>query len=164
MPGTRVGDAISAIVTALQVDSTVASLATVVDGPRIMGDEPETVIWVGYDGDNEGDYNATENWVQDWAALGAQRRSESFNVVCAAWSWSGDMDVANRRARALAALDAAQMALRGALNIGLGLPQPTIASWVQGQLIQEPVISAVDGTVLGLRARIPFSINVVTRV
>lgn len=164
MPGTRVGDAIAAIVAALKADSAVTALAAIVDGPIVSGDDPETRIYVGYDGDNEGDYNATEDWSQDWAGLGAQRKTETFDVVCAVWSWSGDMDVATRRARALAALDAAQTALRAALNIGLGLPQPTVAQWSQGQLLQEPVIDPVAGTVDGLRCRIPFSISVSTRI
>jgi hypothetical protein len=164
MAETRVGDAIAAIVAVLRADPAVTDLASVVDGPIVSGADPETRIYIGYDGDNAGDYNATEEWSQGWVGLGAGHRSESFSVVCAVWSWSGDMDVSTRRARALAALAAVQAALRDPLNRGLGLPGPTLAQWSQGQLMQEPVIDEETGAVLGLRARIPFSISVTTRV
>lgn len=156
MPGTRVADAILAIVAALE-SGTTAALATVVDGPSAEATPmPGSYVFVGWDGDREGDYNATEDWEQDWAALGAQRKNESFDVVCAVVSGSGDPRVAARRQTALAVLAAVETDLRSALNIGLGLPQPTFARLSSAQLIQE----WEDG----LRVRIPFSINVQTRI
>jgi hypothetical protein len=156
VPGTRLDDAIDAIVAALNAGTT-AALATVVDGPSEQATPmPGSYVFVGWDGDAGGDFAATENWEQDWAALGAQRKNESFDVVCAIVSGAGDPAVAARRQTALAILAAIESDLRAALNIGLGLPQPTIARLSSAQLIQE----WVDG----LRARIPFSINVQTRI
>jgi hypothetical protein len=156
MPGTRVDDAIGAIVTALRAGTT-AALATVVDGPSGEATPmPGSYVFVGWDGDREGDYNATEDWEQDWAGLGAQRKDETFDVVCAVVSGSGDYNVAARRQDALAVLAAVETDLRSALNIGLGLPSPSFARLSSAQLIQEPVD--------GLRARIPFSISVQTRI
>lgn len=153
---TRVNDAILAVVAALRAGST-ADLADVVDGPVLAGDDPETAVFVGYDGDPEGDMHATENWSQSWAGLGAQRKDEAFDVVCSVVSWSGDDAVSTRRAVALAALAAVEDDLRGVLNIGLGLPQPTTAALVTGQLIQEP-------TSRGMQVRIPFAVSVQTRI
>lgn len=156
MPGTRVHDAINAIVAALNAGTT-AALATVVDGPSNEATPfPGSYVFVGWDGDREGDYNATEDWTQDWAGLGAQRKDESFDVVCAVVSGSGDANVASRRQEALAVLAAVETDLRAPLNIGLGLPSPSFARLSSAQLIQE----WVDG----LRARIPFSISVQTRI
>lgn len=153
---TRVHDAITATVAALQAGTT-ASLAAVVDGPFLTGEDPTSAVYVGYDGDPEGDFNATENWSQDWAGLGAQRKNESFDIVGCVISWSGDVTVADRRATALAVLGAVESDLRAAANIGLGLPQPTTVMWASGQLFQE------QGP-RGLQARIPFSISVRTRI
>jgi hypothetical protein len=156
MPGTRLDAAIAAIVTVLSAGTT-ATLATVVDGPSEQATPmPGSYVFIGWDGDLAGDYNATENWEQDWAALGAQRKNESFDVVCAVVSGAGDPAVAARRQTALAILAAVESDLRAPLNIGLGLPQPTTARLSSAQLIQE----WVDG----LRARIPFSISVQTRI
>ena len=157
MTGTRVHDAITALVAALQADAGVTALATVVDGPVLTGDAPETAVFVGYSGDPADGMAATANWTQTWAALGAGRRDERFAVLCAVVSWSGDTDVAGRRQTALAAFDAVAVALRTVLNIGLGLPQPTIAEMAVADLYQEQTAS-------GLQARIPFSVNVRTRV
>lgn len=153
---TRVDAAILATVAALEAGTT-ATLATVVDGPFLTGDDPETAVYVGYDGDPEGDFNATENWAQDWAGLGAQRKNETFDIVGCVISWSGDVSVPERRATALAVLAAVESDLRAAANIGLGLPAPTVAAWASGQLFQEQGPK-------GLQARIPFSISVQTRI
>jgi hypothetical protein len=152
----RVHDAILAVVAALQAGTT-AALATVVDGPVLSGDDPPAAVFVGYDGDPAGDMHSTEDWAQQWAGLGAQRKDESFTVVCAVVSWSGDDDAATRRAAALAVLAAVEDDLRDPLNRGLGLPQPTVAMLASGQLFQEPTNS-------GLQARIPFAITVQTRI
>lgn len=154
---TRVHDAITAVVAALNADATVTGSAAVVDGPFITGDDPETAVYVGYDGDEDGDYNATENWTQEWAGLGAQRKNETFDITCCVISWSGEVTVAARRQTALAVLAAVESALRSAVNIGLGLPQPTVATWSSGQLFQEQGAN-------GLQARIPFTVSVRTRV
>ena len=153
----RVHEAITAVVVALNADPAVTGQATVVDGPFITGDDPETAVYVGYDGDEDGDYNATENWSQEWAGLGAQRKNESFDITCCVISWSGEVAVAARRQAALAVLGAVESTLRAAVNIGLGLPSPTVASWSSGQLFQEQGSN-------GLQARIPFRVHIETRV
>lgn len=157
MTGSRVHDAITALVAALEADAGVTALATVIDGPLLTGDTPATAVFVGYSGDPSDGMAATANWTQTWAGLGAGRRDEQFDVLCAVVSWSGDTDVAARRQAVLAAFDAVATALRAALNIGLGLPQPTIAELAVADLYQEQ-------TSAGLQARIPFAVRVKTRV
>jgi hypothetical protein len=60
-------------------------------------------------------------------------------------------------AAALAVLAAVEDAARAAANIGLGLPQPTVAAFTTGQLFQEQGPK-------GLQARIPFTLHVRTRI
>lgn len=158
MPGTRLDDAINAIVAALEAGTT-ATLATVVDGPSEQATPmPGSYVFVGWDGDREGDYNATENWEQTviGMSMGQQVEAETFDVVCAVVSGSGDPDVAARRQTALAVFAAVKTDLRGPLASALGLPSPSESHLTSAQLIQE----WVDG----LRARVPFSINVKTRI
>lgn len=157
MTGSRVHDAITALVAALEAEPSVTALATVIDGPVLSGDAPETAVFVGYSGDPGDGMAATANWTQTWAGLGAGRRDEQFDVLCAVVSWSGETDVAARRQTALAAFDAVATTLRATLNIGLGLPQPTIAEMAVADLLQEQ-------TAAGLQARIPFVVRVKTRV
>jgi hypothetical protein len=154
----RLHDAILAVVAALNAAPSVTSLATVYDGPVVIGDRPTSAVFVGYDGQPEGDYAATDGWSQTWAGLGALRRDEEFDIQCCVVSWSGDAeDVPGRRAAAVAVLDAVGAVLRAAATIGLGLPQPTWAEFAGGELFQE------QGPT-GLQARIPFTIHVRTRV
>jgi hypothetical protein len=153
----RVHDAITALVAALGGTASVTALVTVYDGPVITGDTPETAVFVGYDADPGGPMAAVANWTQAWAALGAQRKDEQFDVLCAIVSWSGDVDVPTRRAAAVAALQVVGDTLRAAVNIGLGLPQPTIAAFTVGGLFQEQGPN-------GLQVRIPFTVTVKTRV
>lgn len=157
MAASRIHDAITAIVAALNAASPVTALATVYDGPYITGDAPPSAVFVGYDGDPDGDMAATAEWTQKWAGLGALRKDEQFAVLCCLVSWSGDETVPARRAAALAVLNAVEDTLRAAANIGLGLPQPTIAEFASGQLLQE------QGP-RGLQARIPFAVTVKTRI
>lgn len=157
MAASRVHAAITAIVAALNAASAVAALATVYDGPYLTGDVPPVAVHVGYDGDPAGDMAATSNWQQTWAGLGALRKDEAFDVLCCLIASGGDTDVSTRRAAAVAALNAVEDALRTAVNIGLGLPQPTQAAFAAGELFQEQGPN-------GLQARIPFAISVRTRI
>jgi hypothetical protein len=153
----RVDAAILSVVSLLRADAGVTALATVYDGPAVVGDTPTTAVFVGYDGDPDGTMAATANWSRTPAGLGGLRRDEQFDVLCCVVSWSGDVDVPSRRAAVMAAFIAVDSALWNALRIGLDLPQPTTAHITQGQLYQEQGPS-------GLQARIPFGINVKTRI
>ena len=153
----RVHTAINAIVAALNAAPAVTSAATVYDGPFITGDSPPVAVHVGYDGDPGGDMRATEGWTQEWAGLGALRKDERFDVLCCVVAWTGDDDVAGMRAAAVGMASAVEDTLRSVLNIGLGLPQPTIAEYSQADLFQEQGPG-------GMQARIPFTISIRTRI
>lgn len=156
---TRVDDAIRTVVAVL-TEAFADGTAVVVDGPEIRADEPDTVVHVGWDGDHDGDYQATENWTQTWAGgLGRQPppKDETFDILGAVISGDGDVDVPTRRATALSVLGVVETTLRAAVNTGLGLPQPTVAQFSSGQLFQEQGPN-------GLQARIPFVISVKTRI
>jgi len=149
----RVPDAIDAVVSAL----TAAGVTPVYDGPVITGDQPDVAVYVGYDGDPTGDMAATAGWSQSWAALGAQRKDEQFDVLCCVVAYSGETGVKARRDAVFATLADVEDALRTQVNIGLGLPQPTQAAFETGQLFQE------QGPA-GLQCRVPFVVSVKTRI
>lgn len=154
MSSSRVPAAIDALVAALEA---ALDPATVFDGPELTGDTPAVAVCVGYDGDPGGDMSAVENWSQDWAGLGAQRKAEEFDVVGCVIASSGDTSVKTRRDAVFATFATVETALRQAANVGLGLPQYTEAQFVSGGFFQEQGPS-------GLQARIPFFVHVKTRI
>lgn len=162
MAGTRLGEAIDAIIGILRAGTTAALLGAdaVIDGPENLGDDVFTAVFIGYDGDPDGDAKATENWTADFvgAPVGRQQRDESFEINGAVISWGGDTDVASRRADALAAFNAVETDLRGRIDLGIGVGVPTTAQITAMDLYQE------QDPAHGAQARIPFRVGVITRI
>ncbi|MEU8270829.1 hypothetical protein AB0B89_27185 [Sphaerisporangium sp. NPDC049002] len=156
MSGTsRVPAAIDALVALFQATPGlgVAGVA-VVDGPIITGDPLHEAVFVGYDGDPDGDGEAV-TFDQEWAGLGARAKNESFVVMCAVSVWSGSTKVVPVRTRAFEMLGEVETALR--TDPSLGLPPPTVVAMASGSLVQSQRGS-------GLECRIPFQIAVQTRI
>lgn len=87
--------------------------ADVYDGPPSGGDHLD---WIGVGYDPTGGESASAT--TEWAALGAQRHEENFDITCTAGSSSGDDAVPARRVRCYALLDAVAAAL--AVDYSLG--------------------------------------------
>ena len=159
---TKLDDAILAIIGILQAGTTGELLGAdaIVDGPAATGDDPTTAVFIGYDGDSDGDGKVTENWTAGFvgAPIGRQARDESFEVTCAVVSWGGDIDVPSRRAAAVAAFSAVEDDLRAAVDLGLAPGVPTVAQVVQMDLYQE------QDAQRGMQARILFRVGVETRI
>lgn len=148
MAETRVDDAILALVAMW----TAANIATV-DGPFVSGDTGDR-LFVGYDGDPEGDFQAVEG-DSDWAGLGAKTRDEEFDIICAAVTRSGHQTATAARAAAIALFQVASAALRA--DPSLGLPPPCVAEPKPQGLFTPPGSTGVQG-------RLVFNVHVKTRV
>jgi len=152
MAESRLYEAIDILVTLWK-----ATGLTVVDGPNLSSDYyNKKAVFVGWDGDQDGDFLAGDS-DQDWAGLGARKRDERLSVYCCllnpvgnSTTWKAVRDECAQTLNVLAA------ALRG--DPSLGLPSPTTAGLVPGQLYQLLPPEA------GALARQPFDVRINTRV
>jgi hypothetical protein len=148
MVSTKFFDSVDAIVSALK-----GAGLLVWDGPVVTGDFRDAVF-VGYDGDPEGAFEAA-TMTQDWAGLGAKRRDETLDIHCAVVALSGESDTKSARDRAKTVLTTVETTLRA--NPGLGQPSPFVAGLKPVAAFQEPID-------VGLQVRITFTISIMTRV
>lgn len=87
---TRMFDAIDRVIAILE-----GAGANVVDGPVVVGDSID-FVYVGYDGDPEGEWLAVQG-DQEWAGVGSTDRDETFDLWCAVVSrYSADAPKAAR--------------------------------------------------------------------
>jgi hypothetical protein len=126
----------------------------IIDGPMVTGDPLREAVYVGYDGDPDGDFESV-TFAQEWAGLGARAKDETFTVTCAVSVWSGSTKVVPMRVRAFEVLGEVETTLRA--EPSLGLPPPTVVAMASGSLVQSQRGS-------GLECRIPFQIAVQTRI
>jgi hypothetical protein len=136
------------------IDAIVASLKTagltVWDGPVVTGDF-SPAVFVGYDGNPEGEFRSVAG-TQDWAGLGAKRRSEVFSIACAAVALTGEADTKTGRDAVYALLDTVGTVLRADPSLGLNSP-PFVAELKPLDLFTEP-------TENGLQCRWVFTIDI----
>lgn len=148
MAGTRLDATIDALV-ALWTAAGVAA----VDGWIVSGDTG-TRLFVGYDGDPEGEFQVAD-LESEWAGIGTTKRDEAFDVVCAVVTRSGFRTPKEARDEALAVFHTASNALRA--NPSLGLSPPFTAAPVPGALYTPPGSTGVQG-------RLVFTVHIETRV
>lgn len=153
MTETRVPDVIDALLAVWAAAPGLAGI-TVVDGPLVTNDPLHEAVYVGYDGDPEGEGQAADS-AQEWAAIGQKKRDEVVQVTCAVVVWNGRTAVRPTRVRVYELLAAVSAAVRA--DPSLGLPPPTVAEMASGQLFQSQRQSGVE-------CRIPFVIAVKTRI
>ncbi|WP_219512742.1 hypothetical protein [Nonomuraea ceibae] len=126
----------------------------IVDGPPVTGDPLREAVYVGYDGDPDGEGTGAE-FTQEWASIGQRARGETFSVTCAVVVWRGSTKVAPVRVRAFEVLAAVEDLVRA--DPSLGQPPPTVAAFASGSLVQSQRAS-------GMECRIPFQIQCQTRI
>lgn len=148
MAGTRLDATIDALVALW----TTAGIDTV-DGWVVSGDTG-TRLYVGYDGDPEGDFKAAD-LDSEWAGLGAKKRDEAFDIVCAVVTRSGFRTPKEARDAALTVFHTASNALRA--NPSLGLSPPFTAAPVPGELYTPPGSTGAQG-------RLVFTVHIETRI
>jgi hypothetical protein len=148
MSETRVDEAILALVALW----TAADISTV-DGPFVSGDTGDR-LFVGYDGDPEGEMQAAE-LESEWSGIGTTKRDEEFDIFCAVVTRSGFRRASEARTAALALYQTASVALRA--NPSLGLPPPSVAAPKPQGLFTPPTSQGVQG-------RLVFNVHVKTRI
>lgn len=153
MPSSGMWSALTALVAAFRADSTIASLATVYDGPLPANAEGGAAVCVGDDGDPD----VTEPGVeidQTWAGLGAKRREEVFTIHCAIIVYSGDEIMSVRRDEAKALLDAVETLLRADPSIGGAVRLAELTTFALHQ----------EAFAAGTRVRCPFTVRCSVRI
>lgn len=127
------------------------------DGPVVTGDYTDSVH-IGYDGDPEGDYQTADPG-QEWAGIGAKKRDEEFDIICAAVALVGGGTTKQARDTAYAMTEIVEDALRSDPSLGLGPPtSPVFSAEFRGG----PVFT--EDTSAGWQVRILFNIHVKTRI
>lgn len=144
---------IDAIVTALQAAPELVDVR-VIDGPIVADEAPQDWIFVGYDGNPEGDFGSVST-DQEWAGIGAKRRDESIAVVCSVVATRQLTDIKSARDRAYALFAVVEDTLRE--DPSMGMPPPTVAEVTVPTLHQEP-------TDQGMQARLTFTVACQTRI
>lgn len=123
--------------------------ADVFDGPPTSADYPD---WLGIAYDPTGGEVVTVDTT--WAALGAQRFEETYDVVCTIGSESGDLAPTARRLRAYELLDQFATALAEDYSLG-GVVR---VAHVSGH----GLVTEVDDN--GLSESLRFTVNVQARI
>lgn len=119
----------------------------VYDGPPMTAEQSDWVA-VGFD---PIDLTTSVDASQVPASLGNRAREESYQIACSLASWSGDEDMAARRARALDLFAAVEAALRTDITLGGAVRTAQIASY---SLTQE---QTTQGASVGVRFRVACS-------
>lgn len=144
--------AIPAAITSLVaiIDAATADTVGVHDGKPETAETPDWIA-VGYDPSSE----TAVDFTRDWAAIGAQRQEEDFDILCSLRSGSGDEVMSLRRARAFALLDTVSAAV--ATNPTLGGSVRVAAVFGSGSLSQA---ETGTGASAGIRFRVACEVRI----
>lgn len=153
MATSRVPDLIDALVAALDASADLSTVK-VVDGPLVTDSAAQEWVFVGYDGDDQGDFT-TATTQQAWAGIGAKKKNEDITLTCAVLVQRGSTDVRSCRVRTFEIFAAVEDVLRA--DPSLGFPAPTICAVAENTFHTEQTSSGVQG-------RIPFTVTCTTRI
>lgn len=153
MATSRLPALIDALVDAFQA-SAALSAVRVVDGPLVTDSAAQEWLFVGYDGDEQGDFT-TATTTQEWAGLGAKRKNEDIALTCAVLVQRGSTDVRSCRIRTFEIFAAVEDVLRA--DPALGFDTPTVCAVTDNTFHTEQTSSGVQG-------RMPFTITCTTRI
>lgn len=145
---TRLFDAINKIVATVE-----AADGNVIDGPlKPVGDSLD-FVYIGYDGDPEGEWLAAQ-MDQDWASIGSKRREDTFDIWCAVVSRYSADPPETARARVQGQFTLVENSILADPSLGaLGSPEYCVAAVHPSQLFAE------EG-----QYRLTFVVRVKTRV
>lgn len=153
MASSRVPALIDALVPALQASADLGTVK-VVDGPLVSDSAAQEWVFVGYDGDEDGDF-ATATAQQEWAGLGAKKKNEEITLTCAILVQRGSTDVRSCRVRTYEVFAAVEAVLRA--DPSLGFPTPTVCAVSEHSFHQEQTADGIQG-------RLPFTVTCTTRI
>jgi hypothetical protein len=126
----------------------------VVDGPLVSNTSASEFVFVGYDGDPEGEFQTAQT-TQQWAGLGARAKNEDITITGAVLVQRGDIDVKAVRDRVFAIFAEVEAAVRADPALGLGTP--TVCSVSETSFHTEQTDHGVQG-------RLPFTLTCSTRI
>ncbi|MGV4984515.1 hypothetical protein ACVB8X_13925 [Streptomyces sp. NRAIS4] len=149
----RVPQLIDALVAVLQAAAGLDGVK-VVDGPLVSDSAVSEFVFVGYDGDPEGEF-MTAQTTQQWAGLGAKAKNEDITLTGAILVQRGGIDVKACRDRTFAIFAAVEAAVRADPSLGLGTP--TVCSVSETSFHTEQTDRGVQG-------RMPFTLTCSTRI
>lgn len=141
MASSAIPAAVNAFTAALRASLTAVD---VFDGPPMRGESFDYVC-VGYD--PAGGPESVEAG-QESAALGNRRRAETFDIICSLAAWSGEDEMAPRRARAFEMLAAVEQVLRDNVTLSGTVQAAQLSSY---SLLQE---QTDQGASAGIRFRV----------
>lgn len=149
----RVPAFIDNLLAALQAASGLADVK-VVDGPIVSGAAANQWVFIGYDGDPEGEMQAVSE-SQEWAGIGAKKKNEEILLTCCVMVLGGTTDVKTIRDQAYSILGEIETVAR--TDVAQGLPTPTVCAITEHSYFQEQTSD-------GLRGRLPFTLSCSTRI
>lgn len=153
MATSRVPALINAVLAALRSAPGLSGVQ-VVDGPLVTASAAQEWVFVGYDGDPEGDFTTAET-EQTWAGLGARAKSESISLTCCVLVQRGSAEVSTCRDRTYAIFGSVEDVLRS--DPSLGLPSPTTTQVASDSFHTEQTSNGVQG-------RLTFAVTCTTRI
>lgn len=154
MSSSRAPAAVAALLSTLQAAPALAGVP-VFDGP-VVTDDYRDALFIGYDGDTHGERESIVT-DQQWAGLGAKKRTETITILCAAVAVSGDGTALDARTRAYALMAATENVLRADPSMAQ-TPTPFIAAVSAPRLLYDWL------EMTGLQARLTFSVHIETRI
>ncbi|MCI3277525.1 hypothetical protein [Streptomyces cylindrosporus] len=153
MDSSRVPELIDNFVAALTAASGLSGVQ-VVDGPFVTDSAATEWVFVGYDGDPEGEY-MTAQTTQEWAGLGAKAKNEAILLTCAVLVRRGTTDVKACRKRTFEIFAEVEAVVRA--DPSVGMPPPSICSIAEHTFHTEQ-------TDRGIQGRMPFTLTSSTRI
>lgn len=150
MSSSRVPASVDALVAVLRGGATF----TVFDGPELSSEYTDAV-WIGFDGDPLGERKSVSA-AAEWAGIGAKRRTEIIDILCAAVAVSGDGVPKDARDRVYAVIGEVELLIRA--DPSLVQAPPFVASITTHELLWDWLETA------GLQARLTFTVHIETRI
>ncbi|MFD4343406.1 hypothetical protein ACFWQ6_00740 [Streptomyces coelicoflavus] len=147
MAPSRVPELIDNVLAALKLSPELAKVK-LVDGPLVSDSAASEWVFVGYDGDPNGEYS-TASTSQTWAGLGAKAKNEDISLTCAVLVRRGSTDVRACRRRTFEIFAAVEAVVRA--DPSLGMPPPTVCSITDTAFFTEQ-------TDRGIQGRLPFTL------
>ncbi|MGW7085017.1 hypothetical protein ACWGH2_16215 [Streptomyces sp. NPDC054871] len=155
MATSSVPGAIDALLAILRAVPALAEVE-VIDGPPVGDMADQDLIAIGWS--PEGDQAVV--LAQEFNAVGARTRDEDFTISGWIDSWSGDADVAARRARVFELFGVIEMAVRAS---GPNPTAPTLGGAVMWAHLTQGVLQQ-SNTDQGVRAGLTFTVTCHARI
>jgi hypothetical protein len=128
---------------------------SVFDGPELSSEYTDAVF-IGFDGDPLGERKSVTA-TADWAGIGAKKRNETIDILCAAVAVSGDGIPKDARDRVYAIIGVVELLVRADPSLAQ-TPTPFVASITTHELLWDWLETA------GLQARLTFTVHIETRI